>query len=112
MFGDRRGPNGKGERTGRGLGYCNGSDTPGCMTDRNNSANFNYRCGMGLGRRFRANRNRNMGPGMGMGFRRGATEIRNWSLNESDNIDSLKRTKEFFEKRLEEINSELESFEK
>ena len=31
MFGDRRGPIGNGEKSGRGLGYCAGYDTPGCM---------------------------------------------------------------------------------
>jgi len=27
--GDRTGPDGKGSKTGRGLGYCTGSDSPG-----------------------------------------------------------------------------------
>ncbi len=32
--GDRTGPEGKGSRTGRGLGYCSGSDKPGFESDQ------------------------------------------------------------------------------
>ena len=51
--GDRSGPDGYGPRTGRGLGYCNGYDTPG----------FARGSGRGFGR--------------GFGFRRN-TYSRNW----------------------------------
>jgi hypothetical protein len=41
--GDRTGPEGKGAKTGRGLGYCPDNDT----------ADYTRRPGMGLGRGFR-----------------------------------------------------------
>ena len=54
--GDKTGPAGQGPRTGRGLGYCSGSDTPGFIQP-------GFGRGMGYGR--------GMGLGRGMGFRRG-----------------------------------------
>jgi len=41
--GDRRGPSGSGPKTGRGLGYCNGFDSPG----------YTRGVGSGLGRGLR-----------------------------------------------------------
>ncbi len=35
--GDRTGPRGQGPRTGRGLGYCEGYDGPGCAEGRRRS---------------------------------------------------------------------------
>jgi hypothetical protein len=112
MFGDRKGPNGDGERTGRGLGYCSGSDTPGCMKDRNNSQNINCGYGIGLERGVRASRGLGSRASRGTGLRRVKADTRNWHLNSSDSMDSLKRTKESLEKKLEEVNLELKSFEK
>ena len=51
--GDRTGPRGLGSRTGRGMGYCAGYDTPG----------YTKGPGMGLGRGW--------GRGMGVGYGRG-----------------------------------------
>lgn len=45
MLGDRTGPRGKGPRTGRGAGYCNGIDLPGYLNPRVNKG----RKGRGLG---------------------------------------------------------------
>ncbi|NIA23222.1 MAG: hypothetical protein GWP03_03565 [Proteobacteria bacterium] len=56
-YGDGTGPNGFGPRTGRGLGFCNGYNTPGYM----NQAGYGY--GRGYGRGF--------GRGYGRGFGRG-----------------------------------------
>lgn len=44
--GDGTGPMGMGEMTGRGAGYCNGSNTPGFA----NPGGFGGRCGVGFGR--------------------------------------------------------------
>lgn len=55
--GDNTGPNGQGPRTGRGLGYCNGYESPGYTKD-----NGFQRGGRGYGR--------NAGQGRGMGYRR------------------------------------------
>ena len=54
--GDKTGPDGQGPMTGRGLGYCAGYSTPGCMD------NIPGR-GMGRGHGF--------GRGLGLGFRGG-----------------------------------------
>lgn len=53
--GDRTGPEGRGPKTGRGLGYCDGNDGPGYASDLP---------GMGMGRGPRDGR----GPGRGRGF--------------------------------------------
>ena len=62
--GDGTGPNGDGPMTGRGAGYCTGSNVPG-------SLNPLQRLGLGLGRR-RAPRNGGfLGLGLGLGRGRG-----------------------------------------
>ena len=57
--GDGTGPNGMGSRTGRGLGYCAGYDSPG----------FTKGPGRGMGRGF----GRGYGRGIGFGYGRGLT---------------------------------------
>ena len=42
--GDRTGPTGRGPRTGRGLGYCTGNDSPG-YSNPSNRMGFNRRPG-------------------------------------------------------------------
>lgn len=54
--GDRRGPEGRGPMTGRGLGYCAGNDQPGFAADA---------APQGAGRGFRNGAGR--GPGFGRG---------------------------------------------
>ena len=58
--GDRTGPEGYGPRSGRGLGYCNGYDSPGYTRGV-------PRGGRGYGRRFA----RGFGRGFGRGYGRG-----------------------------------------
>ncbi|MDD4496837.1 MAG: DUF5320 domain-containing protein [Methanosarcinaceae archaeon] len=55
--GNRNGPNGEGPKTGRGLGYCSGSDTPG----------YTNNAGMGTGRGLSSGSG---GFGKGRGYRR------------------------------------------
>ena len=55
--GDRMGPNGMGQMTGRGLGYCNGYESPGFTKGA-------PRGGAGFGRGF----GRDFGRGYGRGF--------------------------------------------
>lgn len=50
--GDRTGPEGKGPRTGRGLGYCNGHDSPGYTNDTDRPGRC-YGQGRGCGRGYR-----------------------------------------------------------
>ncbi|MBN2555833.1 MAG: DUF5320 domain-containing protein [Anaerolineales bacterium] len=59
--GDRTGPNGEGPMTGRGSGYCGGSDTPGYAGPRGYGRGFER----GYGRGFR------YGFGMRRGWGRG-----------------------------------------
>jgi len=58
--GNRRGPEGAGPMTGRGLGYCSGNDQPGFTADE---------VPQGAGRGFRNGKGR--GPGFGRGQGRG-----------------------------------------
>lgn len=57
--GDRRGPEGRGPMTGRGLGYCAGNDQPGFAADA---------APQGAGRGFRNGAGRGPGFGRGRGF--------------------------------------------
>ena len=60
--GDRTGPEGLGPRTGRGLGYCNGYDSPGYNRGT-------LRGGGGFGRRYGRGMGRGFGRGLGIGRR-------------------------------------------
>ena len=46
--GDRKGPNGNGQKTGRGLGFCNGNETAGYTTLERNGAGVGYGRGRGF----------------------------------------------------------------
>jgi len=59
--GDRTGPVGQGARTGRGLGYCNGYNSPGFTKPGP---------GLGLGRGYSRGYGRGNGRGYGRGYRR------------------------------------------
>jgi hypothetical protein len=60
-LGDRTGPLGQGPRTGRGLGFCSGYDSPG----------YTKGFGGGMGRGFGFGRGMGRGIGRGRGFGRG-----------------------------------------
>lgn len=73
--GNKRGPDGEGPKTGRGLGYCSGNDHPG-FEHADEPRGIRYGSGRGLGRgmgrRARAaedpeNRAGSRGLGLGMG---------------------------------------------
>ncbi len=64
--GDRTGPLGRGPRTGRGLGYCSGSDRPGFMSRTFGRLGLGFRRGRGGGR-GRAGRGAGRGAGAGRG---------------------------------------------
>ncbi len=51
-FGDRTGPRGRGPRTGRGLGYCSGFETPGYTKGMARGGGRGFGRGFGPGRRF------------------------------------------------------------
>ena len=50
--GDRRGPDGMGPMSGRGLGYCNGYESPGFTKGTSRDGGFRRGFGRGYGRRY------------------------------------------------------------
>jgi len=100
--GDRRGPNGMGPMTGRGLGYCNNYSTPGFTKGvPRGGAGFNQVYGRGFGR--------GMGGG-GRGYRNFDNQnyyvpqnnVDEGKLIESE-METLKNQMSILEKRLSEI---------
>ncbi len=90
MQGNKQGPENRGPKTGRGLGYCNEYDRPGYES---NEAPQGMRRGNGPG----MGRRGGIGPGMGRGFGRG----RGMGFN-SDNRNIIGRL-ESIEKKLEKL---------
>lgn len=86
--GDHMGPNGQGSMSGRGLGLCSGSDTPGYV-----KKNVGFRRG-GIGCR----------RGGGGGGRRGGF-FNGGAIN---NQDSLKQQKAALENQLKAIDQQIE----
>jgi len=106
MFGDRRGPIGNGEKSGRGLGYCAGYDTPGCT---NLKPDFRG-AGIGFGRSFNCKR----GLGAGRKFRsgNGFGGIRSLDNDYPSEKEFFKMKKELLENELVDINARLENLDK
>ena len=69
--GDKRGPNGMGAMTGRGLGYCAGYDAPGFTPDAPPRGGAGYGRGFGFGQRRGVGSRQGFGYGRGRGFGRG-----------------------------------------
>jgi len=96
--GDRTGPNGMGQRTGRGMGYCNGYNSPGY-------ANPSYGRGMGYGR------GTGYGYGRGFGGRRFTFTEPNYQepkYTAKDEINELKSEKDEIEKRIKQLEKQEE----
>ena len=89
-YGDRRGPEGSGPRTGRGLGLCNGYNVPGYLND------FGY--GRGRGARFA-----HAGYGRGYAARPAITKEDEKNILESE-ISRLTDELEFLKNRLSSLN--------
>ncbi len=106
--GDRRGPEGLGPRTGRGLGYCNGYDTPGFTKGT-------PRGGAGFGGGF--GRGRGMGYGRGNGWRSGyvqpvaAPYTAPVSYSKEDELRLLKDQSEQMKRDLDSVNQRIEELE-
>jgi len=69
--GDKRGPNGMGPMTGRGMGPCAGYDGPGFMSDASPRGGAGYGRGHDFGQRGRMGFGPGFGYGRGRGFGRG-----------------------------------------
>ncbi|WP_319370015.1 DUF5320 domain-containing protein [uncultured Ilyobacter sp.] len=112
MFGDGKGPMGRGEKTGRRFGYCNGFDSPGCMNERYGSDGYGLRrrnsCGRGsdFGRGFKAGFAKESKSGMGFARTR---DLNNEYTSENE---ILRIRKESLEKQLRDIDSKLKELEK
>jgi hypothetical protein len=113
-YGDRTGPDARGSRTGRQLGYCAGYDSPGYTKG--------IPQGMQRGGGFARGRSRGGGFGRGGSFGRGRsfgffeTPGRTWVdqpvVNEKERLESslknLKSEIELIEKRLKEVSKAME----
>lgn len=111
--GDRRGPEGAGPMSGRGLGYCAGNEQPGFRADA---------APQGAGRGFRNGAGR--GPGFGCGQKRGrgrrayyasaeneredfnSEESRNREITRLENLaNTLSSELEIVENKIDELKS-------
>ncbi len=108
--GDKRGPDGMGSMTGRGLGYCAGYDSPGYTKGvPRGGAGF----GGGRGRGFGG------GGGFGRGFRGGFQENYNRmpvmpnqyapvQMTQEQELASLKQNADYLKQDLENINKRID----
>ena len=109
--GDGRGPNGLGARTGRGLGYCSGYDTPG----------YTKGPGAGLGRVRYPMFGRGMAWGRGgggRGYRFGGTFAqpqfypRPMAIDPQDSLTILKQEKDFLESEAKNLQVAIQNIAK
>ncbi|NOY22574.1 MAG: DUF5320 domain-containing protein [Acidobacteria bacterium] len=102
-YGDNSGPMGYGPRTGRGMGFCNGYDSPGVV-------NGGRMSGGGYGRGY----GRSMGGGFGRGFGFNRGYAPNWGAPISApvadekqflqaEVDALSRQLDAAKKRLDQL---------
>jgi len=104
--GDRRGPEGLGVMTGRGMGFCTGYDTPGFA---NNAQNY------GIGRRARNFQSFGKGIGRGFGWRSQSAYPVNPvtpEYSKEQEVEILKSQAEAMKASLDSINKRLEDLEK
>lgn len=92
---DGTGPSGAGTMTGRGLGFCTGSNLDKCSA------------GLGLGAVLAIACRRGLGRGNGRGFRRGFRLSEDSNKSNKSTKELLQEQKELLENRLEFINEEL-----
>jgi hypothetical protein len=101
--GDRRGPEGMGPMTGRGLGFCSGQDSPGYTKGA-----FGGARGMGLGRGF----GRGLGFGRGYAWRARADYTPAVRYHKGDELEMLKEEAKYLREDLESVNARIEKLEK
>jgi len=99
MRGDKRGPENRGQKTGRGLGFCNGNDKPGYES---NQAPQGMRRGGGpaFGRGARGGFGRGLGRGFGRRY--------GWSTGPYENEMTIDENNEILD-RLEKIENQLKA---
>ncbi len=114
--GDRSGPMGQGAMTGRGLGFCQGDDTPGYAKNFGNGAGM----GRGQGRGFGGGRGFGFGGGRGFGFGRGLGRGNFWGgfgmagrgMSQKDEARMLKSQAEVLKDSLRDIEQQISDLEK
>lgn len=108
--GDRTGPQGDGQRTGRGLGYCADHDQPGYETTQQGQGFGLRRGGRGFGNRgsrgWRNRSNAGFWPGRGRGGLAVLPDA------EDQDVDSLKAQIQELQTTLEEVQNRLDQIEK
>ena len=130
--GDRTGPSGFGARTGRGLGYCSGSDNPGfaygpgrrivrnSVYERarilNHADNYVIPAGRGMARGRRGNwrteRGGYLGGGRGGVFYRAPIYPTPTEITPEQRLSMLKQDKEFLESELDSLQNSIETVSK
>ena len=110
--GDRRGPDGMGPMTGRGMGYCAGFDSPGFTRP----TGYGGRWGRGGG----GQRGRGYGGGFGRGYGRGVVPmVQGWRPYPDagyapapvDEASLLKNQAEYLEEALKDVKDRLSALE-
>lgn len=108
-YGDRRGPRGEGPRTGRGLGYCSGFNSPGYTkgTPRGGAGYGGFGRGAGYGRGF------GRGYGFGRGFARrvprGYPGAANFDRAPASEGEARQSEKAYLSNEIEVLEEELEA---
>lgn len=106
--GDRRGPEGRGPVTGRGLGYCTGNDQPGFAAEKApQGAGRAFRNGAGRGPGFGRARGAGRGQGRGLGFASGRGAVYAPAGEEPDYDSEENKNREIT--RLENLANTLSS---
>lgn len=101
--GDKTGPEGQGQMTGRGMGFCTGYPSPGY------SRNIP---GRGLGQGFRGGMGYGFQRGRGQGIRRSYYEYPQYSApTKEQELDALKTQAEDFNRSLGEIQKRISELE-
>lgn len=101
-WGDRTGPLGLGPRTGRGLGYCSGANTPGFMIPGGLGWGRGRRGGWGCWRWF---------AGLGRGWRGFWRRTFGAGFPSVDEAEILRQEAEILRKNLEAIEKRLSEIE-
>lgn len=102
--GDRTGPDGMGPRTGRGMGYCSGYDSPGYTKCGVGGGGR----GMGYGRGF----GRGLGFGRGFGWRAHTPYENAPQYTGVDDLQLLKEESKRLNEDLKSINARIREIEK
>ncbi len=93
--GDRTGPAGMGQQTGRAAGFCAGFESPG-FVNRRGGQGFRWQCGQGTKRGWR---NRYCAPTFLANMQQGTTQ---------NELEYLKEQAQYLTRSLDEINKRVE----